>query len=195
MTSEVIGRQHELGLAEDLLGSLGRGTGALVLEGQAGIGKTCLWLDTVRRAEAQGFIVITTRPTSADARLVFGGLGDLLRARAGSFAALPSPQAHALARALSLESGEGELDAAALAAGVLNVVVSAASAVPVLIAVDDAQWLDPETERLLAFVLRRLTSERVGLLATVRIGGDEREPRELLSASRQSTSFAMWSAR
>ena len=51
-----------------------------------------------------------------------------------------------------------------------------------LIAVDDAQWLDPETERLLAFVLRRLTGERVGLLATVRIGGDEREPRELLSA-------------
>ena len=82
---------------------------------------------------------------------------------------MPSPQAHALARALSLESGEGDLDAAALSAGVLNTVVSAAAATPVLIAVDDAQWLDPETERLLAFVLRRLTSERVGLLATVRI--------------------------
>jgi DNA-binding CsgD family transcriptional regulator len=95
---------------------------------------------------------------------------------------LPSPQAHALARALSLESGEGDLDAAALSAGVLNTVVSAAAATPVLIAVDDAQWLDPETERLLAFVLRRLTSERVGLLATVRIAVDEREPRELLGA-------------
>ena len=64
----------------------------------------------------------------------------------------------------------------------LNTVVSAAAAAPVLIAVDDAQWLDPETERLLAFILRRLTNERVGLLATVRIALDEREPRELLSA-------------
>ena len=77
---------------------------------------------------------------------------------------------------------EGDLDAAALSAGVLNTVASAAAAAPVLIAVDDAQWLDPETERLLAFVLRRLTSERVGLLATVRIAADEREPRELLAA-------------
>ncbi len=95
---------------------------------------------------------------------------------------MPSPQAHALARALSLEPGDGDLDAAALSAGVLNTVVSAAAAAPVLIAVDDAQWLDPETERLLAFVLRRLTSEHVGLLATVRIAVDEREPRELLAA-------------
>ena len=95
---------------------------------------------------------------------------------------MPSPQANALARALSLEPGEGDLDAAALSAGVLNTVVSAAAAAPVLIAVDDAQWLDPETERLLAFVLRRLTNERVGLLATVRIAADEREPRELLAA-------------
>jgi DNA-binding CsgD family transcriptional regulator len=95
---------------------------------------------------------------------------------------LPSPQTHALARALSLEGGDGDLDAAALSAGVLNTVVSAAAAAPVLIAVDDAQWLDPETERLLAFVLRRLTSEHVGLLATVRIAVDEREPRELLAA-------------
>ena len=98
------------------------------------------------------------------------------------FGALPSPQAKALAQALSLEPGEGDADAAALAAGVLNTLMSAAAAAPVLIAVDDAQWLDPETERLLAFVLRRLTSERVGLLATVRIAVDEREPRELLSA-------------
>ena len=92
---------------------------------------------------------------------------------------VPGPRARS---ALSLESGEGDLDAAALSAGVLNTVVSAAAAAPVLIAVDDAQWLDPETERLLAFVLRRLTSERVGLLATVRIAVDEREPRELLAA-------------
>ena len=89
-------------------------------------------------------------------------------------------QGQALARALSLESGEGDLDAAALAAGVLNVVVSAAEAAPVLIAVDDAQWLDRETERLLAFALRRLRNERVGLLATVRID-DGPEPQELLS--------------
>ena len=95
---------------------------------------------------------------------------------------MPSPQAKALAQALSLEPGEGDLDAAALSAGVLNTVVSAAAAAPVLIAVDDAQWLDPETERLLAFVLRRVTSERVGLLATMRIAVDEREPRELLAA-------------
>ena len=118
----------------------------------------------------------------ADARLVFGGLADLLRVEAERFSALPSPQAKALAQALSLEPGEGDTDAAALAAGVLNTVVSAAAAAPVLIAVDDAQWLDPETERLLAFILRRLTNERVGLLATVRIALDEREPRELLSA-------------
>ena len=114
--------------------------------------------------------------------MVFGGLADLLRVEAERFSALPSPQAKALAQALSLEPGEGDTDAAALAAGVLNTVVSAAAAAPVLIAVDDAQWLDPETERLLAFILRRLTNERVGLLATVRIALDEREPRELLSA-------------
>ena len=132
-------------------------------------------------AEASGFTVLTTRPTSADARLPFGGLGDLLRNRAGDLGALPSPQAHALGRALSLESGEGDLDVAALAAGVLNVVVSTAEAAPVLIAVDDAQWLDWETERLLAFALRRLRYERVGLLATVRLD-DGPEPQVLLSS-------------
>jgi DNA-binding CsgD family transcriptional regulator/tetratricopeptide (TPR) repeat protein len=182
VTSEVVGRQEELGLAKDLLDSLARAPGALVLEGQAGIGKTRLWLDTVNRAEARGFTVIRTRPTSADARLVFGGLGDLLRAHAERFAALPSPQARALAQALSLEPAEGPIDAAALAAAVLNVLASAAGAAPVLIAVDDAQWLDPETERLLAFALRRVTSEPVGLLATVRRGAGVQEPRELLFA-------------
>ena len=116
-----------------------------MFEGPAGIGKTRLWLDAVDSAEARGFTVLTTRPTSANARLLFGGLGDLLRKRAGDLAALPDPQAHALARALWLESGDGDLDAAALAAGVLNIVVSAAEAGPVLIAVDDAQWLDWET--------------------------------------------------
>jgi DNA-binding CsgD family transcriptional regulator len=182
VVSPVIGRRDELDAAENLLRLLEGGPAALVLEGPAGIGKTRLWAEMVGRAEACGVVVLTTRPNAADARLVFAGLGDLFRAHGELIAQLPEPQARALAGALRLEPSDDGLDAGALAAGALGTLVSLAASGPVLVAVDDAQWLDPETEGLLAFALRRVGAMPVGLLATVRLAVDEREPRELVAA-------------
>ena len=170
---ELIGRQEELSLLDGFLANLGAGPRALLLEGEAGIGKTALWQAGMTHARARGQRALACRPAGSEVKLSFAALGDLLAgALQEALPALPVPQRRALEAALLLAEPEGEPpDQRAIGLGLLNVLRALASAGPVLVSIDDAQWLDQPTATVLAFALRRLAAEPVGVLATVRLGG------------------------
>ena len=164
----LVGREGVLGSANRFLDLLGDGSAALVVEGDAGLGKTAVWLETVAAAEARDYRVLQARPAESEASLAYSGISDLVgpffvEVRAG----LPGPQESALAAALLLEDADRPAGFRATATGFVNVLAYLASAQPVLVAIDDAQWLDPASERVLTFAARRLPPA-VGLLATVR---------------------------
>src|SRR5215472_15520997 len=103
-TRGLLGRSRELGAVAAFLDGLPSGPSGLVLEGEAGIGKTSVWLAGVADAAARPYLVLSSRPTESEATLSFAGLGDLLggvleRVLAG----LPPPQQHALRVALLLK--------------------------------------------------------------------------------------------
>jgi DNA-binding CsgD family transcriptional regulator len=181
---DVIGRDDELAALGEFLSSLSSGPGALALVGEAGSGKTTLWLAGIEAARERGYPVLSARPTEAETRLSFAVLGDLLAGPLEeSLDQLPEPQRRALEVALLLESPRGAaLDERTLAVAVLSVLRSLADEGPVLVAVDDLQWADSSSAAVLGFAWRRLRDERVGILATRRAGtslpaslaGDER---------------------
>jgi DNA-binding CsgD family transcriptional regulator len=172
---ELIGRQEELASLTRFLGSLAAGPRALLVEGEAGIGKTALWQAGLVQARARGQRTLACRPAGSEVRLSFAALGDLLtEVLEGALPALPVPQRHALQVALLLAHPEGEPpDQRAIGLAVLNLLRTFSSAGPVLVAIDDAQWLDAPSAAVLAFALRRLGAEPVGVLATIRLTGGQ----------------------
>jgi DNA-binding CsgD family transcriptional regulator len=170
MVPGVVGREAELAEVEAFLDeSSGRFT-ALVLEGEAGIGKTTVWREGLRRARERGALVLACRPAVAEAKMSFAGLGDLLsRVDEAAFATLPAPQHEALQVAMLRISPTGASGVARpVAAGLLGLVRALAASQAVVVAVDDWQWLDLPSRRALEFVARRLDSEAVGLLCSIR---------------------------
>jgi DNA-binding CsgD family transcriptional regulator len=146
---------------------------ALVVEGEAGIGKTTLWLSAVHQARERGFQVLSARPADAESVLAYASLADLLaEVDATILADLPTPQRVAVDRVL-LRGNEFDAptDQRAVAAGFLSVVQTLAETTPVLVAIDDLQWVDPSSEHVLAFAARRI-SARVAVLGAVRTGPD-----------------------
>jgi DNA-binding CsgD family transcriptional regulator len=176
MPEEVVGRERELGSAADFLQELERGPAALVIEGEAGIGKTTLWLEAVRAAEARGFRVLQARPAESEAKLSYAVLADLV----GPFfdetrTTLPAPQDRALAGALLRADADQPTSPRTTAAALVGVLNALAAGGQVLLAIDDVQWLDAASERALAFAARRLPS-RLGLLLTRRGEGGGEAP-------------------
>jgi DNA-binding CsgD family transcriptional regulator len=171
-TSVVVGREHEIAVVQAFVGGLEAGPSALVLEGEAGVGKTTLWLAGEDAARACGHELLETRPAEAEAGFAFAGLGDLLGGVLDDVLdAVPGPQADALRVALLLERAQGPPpEQAAIALATLGVLRTLAAARPVLLAVDDVQWLDAPSAAALGFALRRVRGERVGLLLTRRVG-------------------------
>jgi DNA-binding CsgD family transcriptional regulator len=160
----VIGRKEELAALEAFLED-GAGR-ALLLGGAAGIGKTTLWRAGVEAGERRGLRVLAAGPAAAEADLSYGALGDLLQPLLTDVRAeLPEPQARALGVALLVDEADGPSpDRRAVAVAALSALRALASAVPVLIAVDDVQWLDAPSAFALAFAARRLGEERVSFL-------------------------------
>jgi DNA-binding NarL/FixJ family response regulator len=178
----VFGRGRELGAVAAFLDGVPSGPSGLVLEGEAGIGKTTIWNAGVADAAARSYLVLSSRPAESEATLSFAGLGDLLdgvldRVLAG----LPPPQQHALQVALLLEDPAGSpLEHRAVCAAFLGVIRYLAAEGPLVIAVDDLQWLDGPSALALDYALRRLDTEPAGLLASVRVGAD----RDVMSPAR-----------
>lgn len=167
----MIGRDYERAAAERLLDAGEARLAVLVLEGEAGIGKTTVWRDAVDLARKRGGLTLTCRPAQAETTLAFASLADLLAPIDDqAFAGLPGPQRHALEAAL-LRAGPSAVaaQARAVAAGVITLLRGLARSQPVLIAIDDVQWLDPSSSAALAFALRRLGDERVAVLLARRV--------------------------
>jgi DNA-binding CsgD family transcriptional regulator len=175
----LVGRDPELARAREFLEGLAQGAQALLIEGEAGIGKTALWLAVLAAAAAMGYRVLRCGGDQAEARLSFVGLGDLLGPVVDEgLGLLPGPQREALELALARRSaGAGRLpDAKTIGMGLRSLVVELARDRPVLLAVDDVQWLDGATARALAFVARRLDVHPVGVLGTSRMALPAADP-------------------
>src|SRR5215218_10418839 len=166
----LVGREPELGVVRTFVDALDDGPRGLLLEGEAGIGKTAIWRAALAEAEARGCIVLRCVAEQAEARLSFVGLADLAEEISDEdLAAVRSPQREALEVALVRRKRAAEPpDPAAVAIGFRSLLMRIAETAPVVVAVDDVQWLDAATARALAFVVRRLEGQRVGILATAR---------------------------
>jgi DNA-binding CsgD family transcriptional regulator len=166
----MIGREHELRLVASFLDGAGPGTHALLLRGEAGIGKSTIWQSALTSAAGRGYRVVVTRPTPAEAGIPFAALNDLLGDLADAVRPeLPPPQAAALDVALMrADVGGPPLQPLALSLAVLELLRLAAARQPLAIAIDDAPWLDEASTSALRFALRRLDRERVLVIATQR---------------------------
>jgi DNA-binding NarL/FixJ family response regulator len=181
ITTPVIGRDDELGAIEALLTEAERGPRALVLSGEPGIGKTVLWEHGIAEAGERCGRVLACRGVEAEASLSFAALSELVAPVFDEVAgSLPPPRRRALEVALLLvEPGGVAPDAHAIGLAVLDVLRMLAERQPVLVALDDVQWLDPASAGVIQIALRRLREERVGILATRRPGTELRTSFEL----------------
>jgi DNA-binding CsgD family transcriptional regulator len=162
----LLGREIEVEEIARFLDSVPLGPVALLLEGDAGIGKTTLWQEAISRALARSYCVLSCRPGESEAQLAFAGLGDLLdEVLEPASRDLPTPQRRALDIALLRAESEGPAPLPqAVSLGVLGVLRALACSGPVVIAVDDVQWLDRSSASTLEFVLRRLRGEAIALV-------------------------------
>lgn len=172
MVMRVLGREAEIVAVDRLLGSGRHSRVALVLEGTPGIGKTTVWRHGVGRAAEAGYRVLSCRTAPTEARLSFTALSDLLTPlEPEAFALLPEPQRRALdAALLRAESNGGAANPRAIGTAVVSLLARLAATTPVLLAIDDLQWLDMPSARALEFALRRLDTLPIAVLATARRG-------------------------
>ena len=169
MTDGVLGRGEELEAAGTVFDHLDGGPTALIIEGPEGIGKTAFWHASIAIALDRGARLLTTRAAEAEARLAFSGLADLLGDLDDAIADLPTPQRRALDLALlRAEPDDTAVDPRAVAAGTTAILRRLAAERPLVVAIDDAQWLDSTTADALMFAARRLGDAQVGFVATVR---------------------------
>lgn len=173
MPAAVVSRAGESRALAEFLGATGTGPSALIIEGEPGIGKTTLWSTGVEQARTTGFRVLAARPVAAESVLAYASLADMLGdLDTPALSDLPPPQRVSLDRVLLRADAAGATtDHRAVGAAFLSVVTSLADESPVLLAIDDLQWLDSASRNALAFTARRL-SGRVGVLATVRTNAD-----------------------
>jgi DNA-binding CsgD family transcriptional regulator len=190
----VHGRAAELAQVGRFLDDASSGPAALMIEGAAGIGKTTLWSAGIEMARARGWWVLTCRPVQSEAALSFSALGDLLESVSEeALAGLPGPQRQALDVALlRAEPGPDPPDQRAVAVALLGVIRALADTSPVLVGVDDLPWLDRASAAVLEYALRRLTTQRAGLLATIPPGAASPDSplRHWLPAGRTQTLHA-----
>ncbi len=139
---------------------------ALVLEGEAGIGKSTLWLEGLDLARERGLRVLSSRPAEAERSFALAGLADLFEGALDEvLPALAPPRRRALEVALLLEETEDPVAPRAVAVAVRSALELLAEAQPLLVAVDDVQWFDPSSTAALAFALRRSAGQMHLLLA------------------------------
>ena len=196
-SSTIVGRDHELHDVSAFLDRVEDGPGALVLEGSRGIGKTTLWLAGVGEAASRGYRVLQSRGAESEARLSYAALGDLLgEAPNALLAGMPTPLRQALDAALfRAEAPGGSVDQRAVSLSAAYALRALATDAPLIVAIDDLQWIDGPSTRVLSFVLRRLADERIGVLASVRHGsGSAGDPVDLDRAMTGTTHLARWPA-
>ncbi|MGZ4705681.1 MAG: ATP-binding protein, partial [Acidimicrobiales bacterium] len=174
----VVGRAGERTRIESLLAAARNGSsGVLVLRGDAGIGKSTLLAHA--RHQAPDMQVLGMQGVESEAELAFAGLTELLLPVGDVLDHIPRAQADALRSALALAVEPANPLTVRIA--LLTLLAALAERRPVLITVDDAQWVDQSSIETLAFAVRRLAAERVAVVAAVR--GVDPTPLEVHSAA------------
>jgi len=179
----ILGREEELAAIARFFDDDRHEPCALLLEGEAGIGKTTLWREGVRLAEGRGR-VLASRASEAETKLSFMVLGDLLApALDEGLREMPPSQRRALEAALLLGgAARFRPDARAVALAVLGVLRALASDGPLTIAIDDVQWTDAPSARALTFALRRLVDQPVTVIAAKRLASGLSDPLDLVAS-------------
>jgi DNA-binding CsgD family transcriptional regulator len=151
--SRFVGRKQELATIE---GALAAGL-PVVVRGEAGIGKTTLWSAALERSRERGTLTLLSRPTEAETTLAFAALGDLLDGVLEDVLhVLAPPRRHALEAALLLADADRGPDQRALALALVDALRALAGRGPLLVGLDDVQWLDASSAAVLGFALRRV---------------------------------------
>jgi len=165
----VHGREREQAAIADLLTQARAGHGgSLVLTAEAGAGKTALLAEAAQGARAAGdMTVVATSGIESEAPLAFAALQRLLAPLSGSLDRIPTPQAQALRVVFGMEAGDAG-DRFLIFLGALSLLADAGEQQPVLVVVDDAQWLDDASAAALQFVARRIAVEPVAVLWAAR---------------------------
>jgi len=164
----LVGRSAECSALDRLLegGRAGR-SGALVLRGDPGVGKSAL-LEYVA-GQADGARVLRATGIQTESELAFAALHQLLAREVDCFNALPAPQAAALRGVFGLAEAEGT-DPFLISLGLLSALAELAERQPIICLVDDAQWLDDPSGSALLFASRRIEAEGIVIVFTVREG-------------------------
>jgi DNA-binding CsgD family transcriptional regulator len=167
--SRLFGREAEVEVLDQLVARIPERGGALVLRGDPGIGKTTLLAVASAAASSKGVSVLRAAGAQSEMGLAFAALHQLLRPVLTWLDRLPGPQRDALSAAF------GAIDVPApdpflIALATLSLLTEVAEHVPLLLVIDQAQWLDPPTANALAFVARRVDAEPIALLLALRDG-------------------------
>src|SRR5918997_2003 len=163
-----VGREHERARIDRLLGDARTGrSGALLLHGDPGIGKTALMRWAIGRAS--GMRVLRARGIETESDIPFAGLAELVTPLLNRLDDIPDVQALALRGALALGPATPH-DRFTVPAGLLSLLAVAAEEQPVLVAIDDAQWLDDASLEAFLFAGRRIEAEGIAMLGSLRDG-------------------------
>jgi len=165
----LLGRDRDLAELYALVDGIEDCGGALVVRGEAGIGKSTLLAAARERALDRGVTVVSTTGALSEAQLAFAGLHQLLLPLLGGLEVLPDPQQGALETAFGIAEGEAP-DLFLIGLATLGLVAERAAETPLLFVVDDAHWLDRPSAEVLQFVARRVESDPAVLLFAVREG-------------------------
>jgi DNA-binding CsgD family transcriptional regulator len=170
----LLGRDREAAAVGQVLRAEPSGLAVIGIVGPAGIGKTRLWQAALHEAAGRDLLRLCCRPNEAEASLPYAGLDDLLRTvPPAAFDALAGPLRHALDVALLRTDPTGSpVSQRAVALAVCEVLRTLAGEGPLLLAIDDAQWLDPPTAFVLRFSLRRLEHHPIVVLTALRSDGE-----------------------
>lgn len=168
-TPTPVGREAELARIDALLAeTTGRGSAALLLEGDPGAGKTTLL--GAARSRADGFTHLAATGVESESHLAHAGLLELLHPLRDLLTEVPEAQAGALRAALGWSDRVGAADRFLVGAATLSLLAAAAERHPVLVVVDDLQWLDEESTVAILFAARRLGPDAVAFLLAGRAG-------------------------
>jgi DNA-binding CsgD family transcriptional regulator len=165
-TDELVGREAVLTELSDAINGIAVRGDALLIVGEAGIGKSACLLAVETMARAAGHLILETAGSEGEINLAFAGLHRLLRPLLASAGALPDVQRRALLTAFGMDYGDRG-DRFVVSVATLNLLRAASEHRALVITADDLQWLDEETRHVLAFVARRIEGHRLVLVGAL----------------------------
>jgi DNA-binding CsgD family transcriptional regulator len=167
----LIGREQDIETLVSFLDSAARAGGAMLVSGEAGVGKTALLDGAALHAAQRGMRVLRSTGAEFEANVSFAGLNQLLHPLFDEIEHLRPTHADALSVSLGLRDGPRS-DQLVASNAALDLVVRAGSDRPVLVLVDDLPWIDRASSAVLAFIARRTNGTRVAFLAALRTGDE-----------------------